>query len=64
MASTATAKPNIAAMPSPGDALAALREARRQTLALVSGLDAGAADERPLADHEPAGVGSRAYRGV
>ncbi len=39
MASTATAKPNIAAMPSPGDALAALREVRRQTLALVSGLD-------------------------
>ncbi len=39
MASTATAKPKIAAMPSPGDALAALREVRRQTLALVSGLD-------------------------
>jgi gamma-glutamyl hercynylcysteine S-oxide synthase len=39
MASTATAKPKIAAMPSPGDALAALREVRRQTLALVSDLD-------------------------
>jgi gamma-glutamyl hercynylcysteine S-oxide synthase len=39
MASTATATPNIAATPSPGDALAALNEVRRQTLALVHGLD-------------------------
>ncbi len=39
MASTATAKPNIAAMPSRGDALDALRQVRRQTLALVHGLD-------------------------
>ncbi|HTZ65366.1 MAG TPA: SUMF1/EgtB/PvdO family nonheme iron enzyme [Solirubrobacteraceae bacterium] len=39
MASTATAKPKIAAMPSRGDALDALGEVRRQTLALVRGLD-------------------------
>jgi gamma-glutamyl hercynylcysteine S-oxide synthase len=39
MASTATATPKTAATPSPGGALPALNEVRRQTLALVRGLD-------------------------
>jgi gamma-glutamyl hercynylcysteine S-oxide synthase len=49
MASTATATPKTAATPSPGDALAALSEARQRTLALVQGLD----DEALMKVHSP-----------
>ena len=49
MASTATATPKTAAQPSPGDALAALSEARQRTLALVQGLD----EEALMQVHSP-----------